>query len=201
MMQKMQAAVVEHFGKPLVIAGVGYPDTRPWPDSGQDRSLRRVPHRPSCRDRRLAAEAQAPIHSGPRSHRPCRRGRRRCHDRQGGRPGRGALALLGLRSLRVLPDGLGDGLRRGGVRRLHQERRLCRVLIADPNYVAHIPAGLDPKQAAPLICAGITTYKGIKETKAKAGEWIVDLRRRRPRTSCHSICQGHGPSGLRRRHR
>src|SRR5471032_2296371 len=49
----------------------------------------------------------------------------------------------------------------------------AEYLIADPNYVAHITANLDPKQAAPLICAGITTYKGIKETKAKAGEWIV----------------------------
>jgi propanol-preferring alcohol dehydrogenase len=39
--------------------------------------------------------------------------------------------------------------------------------------VARIPAGLDPKQAAPLICAGITSYKGIKETQAKPGEWIV----------------------------
>ena len=49
----------------------------------------------------------------------------------------------------------------------------AEYLIADPNYVAHVPAGLDAKQAAPLICAGITTYKGVKETEAKAGEWIV----------------------------
>jgi propanol-preferring alcohol dehydrogenase len=49
----------------------------------------------------------------------------------------------------------------------------AEYLLADPDYVAHIPAKLDPKQAAPLICAGITTYKGIKETKAKPGEWIV----------------------------
>jgi propanol-preferring alcohol dehydrogenase len=49
----------------------------------------------------------------------------------------------------------------------------AEYLIADPNYVAHVPAGLDAHQAAPLICAGITTYKGIKETQAKAGEWIV----------------------------
>ena len=46
-------------------------------------------------------------------------------------------------------------------------------LLADPNYVAHIPAGLGAKEAAPLICAGITTYKGIKETEAKPGEWIA----------------------------
>ena len=49
----------------------------------------------------------------------------------------------------------------------------AEYVIADPNYVAHIPAGLDPKLAAPLICAGITTYKGIKETEARPGEWIV----------------------------
>ncbi len=49
----------------------------------------------------------------------------------------------------------------------------AEYVIADPNYVAHIPAGLAPKQAAPLICAGITTYKGIKETDTKAGDWIV----------------------------
>ncbi|MGA7711504.1 MAG: alcohol dehydrogenase AdhP [Rhizomicrobium sp.] len=49
----------------------------------------------------------------------------------------------------------------------------AEYLLADPDYVAHIPAGLDSRQAAPLICAGITTYKGIKETEAKAGEWIA----------------------------
>jgi propanol-preferring alcohol dehydrogenase len=49
----------------------------------------------------------------------------------------------------------------------------AEYVIADPEYVAHIPNGLDPKLAAPLICAGVTTYKGIKETKAKPGEWIV----------------------------
>jgi propanol-preferring alcohol dehydrogenase len=46
-------------------------------------------------------------------------------------------------------------------------------LLADPNYVAHIPAGLVARDAAPIICAGITTYRGIKETAAKAGEWIA----------------------------
>jgi len=49
----------------------------------------------------------------------------------------------------------------------------AEYLIADPDYVAHIPASLDPKAAAPIICAGITTYKGIKETRARPGEWIV----------------------------
>ena len=46
-------------------------------------------------------------------------------------------------------------------------------LLADPNYVAHVPASLTSNEAAPLICAGITTYKGIKESKARPGEWIA----------------------------
>jgi propanol-preferring alcohol dehydrogenase len=32
---------------------------------------------------------------------------------------------------------------------------------------------LDPKAAAPLICAGLTSYKGIKETQARPGEWVA----------------------------
>jgi propanol-preferring alcohol dehydrogenase len=46
-------------------------------------------------------------------------------------------------------------------------------VIADPDYVAHIPEGLTAIEAAPLICAGITTYKGIKETRARPGQWIA----------------------------
>lgn len=49
----------------------------------------------------------------------------------------------------------------------------AEYLLADPNYVAHIPAGLTATEAAPLVCAGITTYKGIKETGAKPGQWIA----------------------------
>jgi propanol-preferring alcohol dehydrogenase len=49
----------------------------------------------------------------------------------------------------------------------------AEYIVADPNYVAHIPAGLAARDAAPLICAGITSYKGIKETGAQPGEWIV----------------------------
>jgi propanol-preferring alcohol dehydrogenase len=54
-----------------------------------------------------------------------------------------------------------------------QNGGFAEYVLADPNYVAHIPKGLGPKEAAPLICAGITTYKGIKETEAKPGEWIA----------------------------
>jgi alcohol dehydrogenase, propanol-preferring len=49
----------------------------------------------------------------------------------------------------------------------------AEFILADPRYVAHIPAGLSALQAAPLICAGITSYKGLKETGARPGQWVV----------------------------
>ena len=49
----------------------------------------------------------------------------------------------------------------------------AEYIIADPNYVAHVPAGLTAVEAAPLVCAGITTYKGIKQTEARPGEWMA----------------------------
>jgi propanol-preferring alcohol dehydrogenase len=49
----------------------------------------------------------------------------------------------------------------------------AEYILADPNYVAHIPAGLDAHSAAPIICAGVTTYKGLKETAARPGEWVA----------------------------
>ena len=49
----------------------------------------------------------------------------------------------------------------------------AEYIVADPNYVAHVPARLAARDAAPLICAGITSYKGLKETQARPGEWVV----------------------------
>lgn len=46
-------------------------------------------------------------------------------------------------------------------------------ILADPNYVARIPKGLSAINAAPIICAGVTTYKGIKEAATKPGDWVV----------------------------
>jgi alcohol dehydrogenase, propanol-preferring len=49
----------------------------------------------------------------------------------------------------------------------------AEYVLADPAYVAHVPVGLAACAAAPIICAGITSYKGIKETRARPGEWLV----------------------------
>jgi propanol-preferring alcohol dehydrogenase len=49
----------------------------------------------------------------------------------------------------------------------------AEYLIADSRYVAHFPANANFIEMAPIICAGVTVYKGIKETEAKPGEWIA----------------------------
>jgi propanol-preferring alcohol dehydrogenase len=49
----------------------------------------------------------------------------------------------------------------------------AEYVTADARYVAHFPANINFTQMAPIICAGVTVYKGIKETEAKPGEWIA----------------------------
>ena len=49
----------------------------------------------------------------------------------------------------------------------------AEFILADPDYVAHVPPGLTPTEAAPIICADLTTYKGVKETEVRPGEWMA----------------------------
>ncbi|MEL6277976.1 MAG: zinc-dependent alcohol dehydrogenase [Pseudomonadota bacterium] len=44
---------------------------------------------------------------------------------------------------------------------------------ADPNYVGLLPSALDFAPAAPILCAGVTVYKGLKETDARPGDTVV----------------------------
>jgi alcohol dehydrogenase, propanol-preferring len=45
--------------------------------------------------------------------------------------------------------------------------------LADAAYVGHLPDGLDFVAAAPVLCAGVTVYKGLKVTDTKPGQWVV----------------------------
>ncbi len=45
--------------------------------------------------------------------------------------------------------------------------------LADPNYVGRLPDALEWGPAAPVLCAGVTVYKGLKETEVKPGEWVA----------------------------
>ncbi len=44
---------------------------------------------------------------------------------------------------------------------------------ADADFVGQIPSGLDFGPASPVLCAGVTVYKGLKETEVRPGQWIA----------------------------
>jgi uncharacterized zinc-type alcohol dehydrogenase-like protein len=45
-------------------------------------------------------------------------------------------------------------------------------IVVDQAFVLRIPAGLDPAAAAPLLCAGITTYSPLRHWKVGAGQKV-----------------------------
>jgi alcohol dehydrogenase, propanol-preferring len=49
----------------------------------------------------------------------------------------------------------------------------AEYVIGAAPYVGRLPSNPDFAAMAPILCAGVTTYKGIKETEAKPGEWIT----------------------------
>lgn len=49
----------------------------------------------------------------------------------------------------------------------------AEYVVADSRYVAHFPSNINFTEMAPIICAGVTVYKGLKETDAKPGEWVA----------------------------
>jgi D-arabinose 1-dehydrogenase-like Zn-dependent alcohol dehydrogenase len=46
-------------------------------------------------------------------------------------------------------------------------------LVADVSAVAHVPAGLDAVESAPLLCAGITTFNALRNCGAKPGDLVA----------------------------
>ena len=45
--------------------------------------------------------------------------------------------------------------------------------VAPAAYVAHIPSSLSDIDAAPILCAGVTMWKALKETEAQPGQWVA----------------------------
>jgi len=46
-------------------------------------------------------------------------------------------------------------------------------IVVDERYVLRIPDGLDPAAAAPLLCAGITTYSPLRQVGCKPGDRVA----------------------------
>jgi alcohol dehydrogenase, propanol-preferring len=49
----------------------------------------------------------------------------------------------------------------------------AEYVVASAAFAARLPANVDFAAVAPILCAGVTTYKGLKETDTRPGEWVV----------------------------
>ncbi|USS93459.1 alcohol dehydrogenase AdhP [Fructilactobacillus ixorae] len=49
---------------------------------------------------------------------------------------------------------------------------MAEECIVDAKYAVKVPDELDPIQATSLTCAGVTTYKALKEGNTKPGDWV-----------------------------
>lgn len=45
--------------------------------------------------------------------------------------------------------------------------------IGAASHVLPLPRVADPMALAPILCAGVTTYKGLLETEARPGQWVA----------------------------
>ena len=75
----------------------------------------------------------------------------------------------------------------------------AEYMVAPAEALARIPDDLSDVDAAPLLCAGITTFNALRESVARPGDLVADSRGRRTRPPRHPV---RGQDGFRgRRHR
>lgn len=46
-------------------------------------------------------------------------------------------------------------------------------MLVDARYCPIVPAGVDRAAIAPILCAGVTVYKGLKTTGTRPGQWML----------------------------
>jgi len=49
----------------------------------------------------------------------------------------------------------------------------AEYVLADPGYVGHLPEAIGFGEIAPVLCAGVTVYKGLKMLECKPGDWVA----------------------------
>lgn len=169
----MKAAVVREFGKPLVI------DEMPIPEPGDGQIQVKIEACGVCHTDLHAAEGDWPVKPTPPF--------------IPGHEGVGYVSAVG-RGVKEVKEG--DKV---GVPWLHTACGKCNYCtsgwetlcehqqntgysvnggfaeyaLADPNFVGHVPDGVGFVDIAPVLCAGVTVYKGLKMTDAKPGQWVV----------------------------
>jgi propanol-preferring alcohol dehydrogenase len=169
----MQAAVVKQFGKPLIVQDV------PVPNPGPGQALVEIVASGVCHTDLHAAEGDWPVKPTlpfiP------------------GHEGAGVVVAIGYGVTHLK---IGD---RVGIAWLHSACGHCEFCLAgwetlcleqknsgysvngtfaqyalgQADYLGRIPNNLSFVDAAPILCAGVTTYKGLKQTNTRPGEWVV----------------------------
>ncbi|AYF98645.1 alcohol dehydrogenase AdhP [Protaetiibacter intestinalis] len=49
----------------------------------------------------------------------------------------------------------------------------AEYMLVDSRYAGRIPEGVDLVEIAPILCAGVTVYKGLKVADVRPGEWVT----------------------------
>lgn len=173
MPKTMKAAVVRQFGKPLVIEEVQVPT----PGAGQ--ILVKIAATGVCHTDLHAAEGDWPVKPKPPF--------------IPGHEGVGHVVAVGS-GVKHVKEGDRVGVPwlytacghcrhcLGGWETLCEEQQntgysvngsFAEYVLADPDYVGHLPGNISFTEIAPILCAGVTVYKGLKVTDTKPGEWVV----------------------------
>ena len=169
----MKAAVVQTFGRPLTLQDV------PVPEPGLGQVLVRIETSGLCHTDIHAANGDWPVKPGlpliP------------------GHEGVGIVERLGIGVTEVL---VGDrvalpwlgyacgscGYCTSGWETLCESQQntgysidggYAEYAVAQARYVAKVPDGVDPLDAAPLTCAGVTTYKAVKVAGTRPAELVA----------------------------
>ncbi|KAI0150781.1 alcohol dehydrogenase [Xylariaceae sp. FL1272] len=55
----------------------------------------------------------------------------------------------------------------------HEDGSFQEYIALDAGYLTILPDGIDPAAIGPVLCAGLTTYKAVKNANVKAGDTVV----------------------------
>ena len=170
----MKAAVVRDFSEPLTLEDV------PVPEPGAEQVLVRLEACGLCHTDIHAARGEWPVKPSPPF--------------IPGHEGVGRIELLGSGNSHGLEVGMrvalpwlgyacGDCRYCNSGRETLCERQLntgyaidggfAELAVGYARHVVRVPDELDPLDAAPLTCAGVTTYKAVKESGARASDLVA----------------------------
>lgn len=173
MSKTMKAAVVREFGKPLTIEEVKVPE----PGAGQIQV--KIAASGVCHTDLHAAEGDWPVKPNPPF--------------IPGHEGVGYVSAVGA-GVKHIKEGDRVGVPwlytacghcthcLGGWETLCEEQQntgysvnggFAEYVVADPNFVGHLPDNISFTEIAPILCAGVTVYKGLKMTDTKPDDWVV----------------------------